>query len=118
MCWLCGDVSRRLFGSGGGHGASLGGLNKENAMNNVTELPRDFTMNAVEMDGRKWWLTEKVLNDKVLYRRLVLTQIGELLALYKLYPLPDLDEVGHILHRLRKAYDDVALFDRPLLADV
>ena len=35
-----------------------------------------------QMDRGKWWLTEKILNDPSLYRRLVRTQIEELLALY------------------------------------
>jgi len=52
-------------------------------MNNVTEMPDLVTMREfTQIDGGKWWLTEKILNDPSLYRRLVRTQIEELLALY------------------------------------
>ena len=48
-------------------------------MNNVTEMPDLVTMREfTQMDGGKWWLTEKILNDPSLYRRLVRTQIEEL----------------------------------------
>ena len=87
-------------------------------MTNVTELPRDYTMNEfVEVDDRKWAATEYVLNDPALYRRLVRTQIEELLALYARYPLPEFDEVGHVLNRLQRSYSNVEPFNHPLLAD-
>ena len=86
-------------------------------MDNLMKLSRDYTMrDFVEMDGGAYWLTEKVLNDPSLYRRLVRTQIEELKALYRHYPLSEFDEVGHILNRLQQAYSNVEPFDHPLLA--
>ena len=73
---------------------------------------REFT----QMDGGKWWLTEKILNDPSLYRRLVRTQIEELLALYQHYLLPELDSVGQILSQLQQAFSDVEAFNHPMLA--
>jgi hypothetical protein len=65
------------------------------AHKNVTEMPDLVTMREfTQMDGGKWWLTEKILNDPSLYRLLVRTQIEELLALYQHYLLPELDSVG------------------------
>ena len=66
---------------------------------------REFT----EMDDGKWWSTEYILNDPLLYRRLVRTQIEELLTLYRHYPLPEFDSVGQILSQLQQAFSDVAL---------
>jgi hypothetical protein len=46
----------------------------------------------------------------------VRTQIEELLALYRHYPLPELESVWQILTQLQQAYDDVEPFNHPLLA--
>jgi hypothetical protein len=43
---------------------------------------RGFT----ELDDGYWWTTEAVLNDPMLHRRLVRTQIEEMLALYRVLP--------------------------------
>ena len=73
---------------------------------------RDF----VELDDGYWWNTENVLNDEGLYRRLVRTQIEELLALYAHYPLPEFDEVGRLLSGLQKTFGDVEPFNHEMLA--
>jgi hypothetical protein len=73
---------------------------------------RDFT----EVDDDRWTLTEFVLNDPLERRRLVCTQIKELLALYRHYPLPEFESVRQVLTQLQQAYSDVAPFNHPLLA--
>jgi hypothetical protein len=89
----------------GSSGASLGAIQQENTMTDVTTMPRDITMNEfVELDG---W--QMVGNRKRAERRM--------LALYAMYPLPEFDE-NRPMHRLRKAYDDVTPFHRPLRAEV
>ena len=65
------------------------------------------------MDDGKWWSTESILNDPLLYRRLVRTQIEELLTLYRHYPLPEFDSVEQILSQLQQAFSDVAPFNHP-----
>ncbi len=63
-------------------------------MGDVVDLPA-VTMRAfAQMDDEKWALTECVLNDPLRHRRLVRTQIEELLALYRQYPLPEFESVA------------------------
>ena len=51
-------------------------------MSNVVNMPGFVTMREfTEIDDGKWWSTESILNDPLLYRRLVRTQIEELLTL-------------------------------------
>ena len=57
-----------------------------------------------------------MLNDPLLYCRLVRTQIEELLALYQHYLLPERDSVGQILSQLQQAFSDVEPFNHPMLA--
>jgi hypothetical protein len=71
---------------------------------------------CTKVDDGKWALTEWVLNDPSLYRRLVRTQVEELLALYRHYPLPEFESVRQILTQIQHAYSDDAPFDHPLLA--
>ena len=85
-------------------------------MGDVVDLPA-VTMRAfAQVDDEKWALTEWVLNDPLRRRRLVRTQIEELLALYRHYPLREFESVGQILTQLQQAYSDVEPFDHPLLA--
>ena len=44
------------------------------------------------------------------------TQVEELLALYRHYPLPEFESIRQILTQLQQAYSDVEPFDHPLLA--
>ena len=79
-------------------------------MSNVVNMPGFVTMREfTEIDDGKWWSTESILNDPLPYRRLVRTQIEELLTLYRHYPLPEFDSVGQILSQLQQAFSDVAL---------
>ena len=72
-------------------------------MSNVVNMPGFVTMREfTEMDDGKWWSTESILNDPLLYRRLVRTQIEELLTLYRHYPLPEFDSVEQILSQLQQ----------------
>jgi hypothetical protein len=57
-----------------------------------------------------------VLEKPLERRRLVRTQIEELLALYRHYPLPEFESVRQILTQLQQAYSDVEPFNHPLLA--
>ena len=50
-------------------------------------------------------------------RRLVRTQIEELFALYRLYPLPEFESVRQILTQLRSAYSDAEPYNHPLFAE-
>ena len=78
-------------------------------MGNVVDLPIDVTMGAyTKVDDGKWALTEFVLNDPSLHRRLVRTQVEELLALYRQYPLSEFESVRQILTQMQQAYGDVA----------
>jgi hypothetical protein len=87
-------------------------------MGDVVDLPVQVTMRAcTKVDGGKWSMTEELLNDPLAYRRLVRTQIEELLALHAHYPLPELESVRQILVQLQQAYSDVTPFDRPLMAE-
>jgi hypothetical protein len=47
-------------------------------------------------------------------RRLVRTQIEELMALYQDYPLPELESVRQSLVQLQQAYGDAEPFNRPI----
>ena len=47
-----------------------------------------------EVDDDQWALTETILDNPPERRRLVRTQIEELFALYRLYPLPELESLG------------------------
>ena len=86
-------------------------------MGNVVDLPIDVTMGAyTKVDDGKWALTEFVLNDPSLHRRLVRTQVEELLALYRQYPLSEFESVRQILTQMQQAYGDVAPYHHPLLA--
>ena len=72
-------------------------------MGDVVDLPA-VTMRAFAQVGdEKWALTEWVLNDPLKRRRLVRTQIEELLALYRQYPLPEFESVRQILTQLQQA---------------
>jgi hypothetical protein len=71
----------------------------------------------IEMDDGKWWLTEKVFDDPGLHRRLVRTQIEELVAVFLLYPLCELESVGQALHQLQQAYSKVAPFNHPTMVE-
>jgi hypothetical protein len=85
-------------------------------MSNVVDMPGVVTMRAFTQVGDdEWSLTETVLNDPLQYRRLVRTQIEELLALYRHYPLREFESVRQILTQLQQAYNDVEPFDHPLL---
>jgi hypothetical protein len=85
-------------------------------MGAVVDLPA-VTMRAfAQADDEKWALTEWVLNDPLRRRRLVRTQIEELLALYRQYPLPEFESVRQIPTQLQRAYSDVAPFDHSLSA--
>jgi hypothetical protein len=87
-------------------------------MNSVVDMPGLITMREfVELDDGKWWLTEKVIVDPLLRRRLVRTQIEELVALWKHYPLQELGSVAQILQQLQQAYDDVKPFNHTLMAE-
>ena len=87
-------------------------------MSNVVNMPGFVTMREfTEMDDGKRWSTESILNDPLLYRRLVRTQIEELLTLYRHYPLPEFDSVEQILSQLQQAFSDVAPFNHPMLAE-
>ena len=67
-------------------------------MGNVVDLSPTVTMREfTQVDGGKWTMTERVLNDPLECRRLVRTQIEELLALYRQYPLPEFESVRQIL---------------------
>jgi hypothetical protein len=86
-------------------------------MGDVVDLPGSVTMRGfTQVDGGKWTMTERLLNDPLEYRRLVRTQIEELLALYGQYPLPEFESVRQILVQMQQAYGDVAPFDHSLLA--
>ena len=86
-------------------------------MGDVVDLHGVVTMRAcTKVDDGKWALTEWVLNDPSLYRRLVRTQVEELLAFYRHYPLPEFESVRQILTQLQQAYSDVAPFDHSLPA--
>jgi hypothetical protein len=80
-------------------------------MGDVVDLPAVTTRAFAQMDDEKWALTEWVLNDPLRRRRLVRTQIEDLLALYRQYPLPEFESVRQILTQLQQAYSDVAPFD-------
>jgi hypothetical protein len=85
-------------------------------MSNVVDMPDGVTMRAFTQVGDdQWSLTEWVLNDPSQYRRLVRTQIEELLALSQHYPLPEFDSVRQILTQLQRAYSDVEPFYHPPL---
>jgi predicted RNA binding protein YcfA (HicA-like mRNA interferase family) len=80
-------------------------------------MPGCVTMREfVELADGYFWTTEAVLNDDVQHRRLVRTQIEELLALYRQYPLPEFAVVERILTGLQHAYSDVEPFNHELLA--
>jgi hypothetical protein len=84
-------------------------------MGDIVSMP--VTMRAItEVDGDEWALTEWVLNDPLQYRRLVRTQIEELLALYRHYPLREFEAIAQILTQMQQAYSNVEPFDHPLLA--
>jgi hypothetical protein len=86
-------------------------------MGDIVNMPGGVMMRfATEIDDGKWCCTEFILNDPLQYRRLVRTQIEELLALYRQYPLPEFESVRQILSQMQQAYGDVAPFDHPLLA--
>jgi len=86
-------------------------------MGDVVEMPGAVMIRTyTEVDDDKWTLTDFVLEDPLKRRRLVRTQIEELLALYRHYPLPELESVWQILTQLQQAYDDVEPFNHPLLA--
>jgi hypothetical protein len=86
-------------------------------MSNVVEMPGVVRMRAfVDMDDEKFLATELVLKNLLRRRRLVRTQIEELLALYRHYPLPEFESVRQILTQLQQAYSDVEPFNHPLLA--
>ena len=76
-------------------------------MSDVVEMPVVTMRGFTELDDGYWWATEAVLNDPVLHRRLVRTQIEEMLALYRYYPLPALGSVKQILEQLQQSYSDV-----------
>src|SRR5262245_56179941 len=87
------------------------------SMGDVEKMPGGVTMRAfVDLDDGRFSCTEFVLNDPLRYRRLVRTQIEELLALYRHYPLPEFESVRQILTQLQHAYADVEPFNHPLLA--
>jgi hypothetical protein len=86
-------------------------------MSDVVEMPGLVMMRAfTQADDGKWAQTEYFLKDPLLCRRLVRTQIEELLALYRHYPLPPFESVRQVLTQLQQAYGDVEPFNRPLLA--
>lgn len=85
-------------------------------MGNVVEMPGIAMREFTEMDDGQFWLTEKILNDPNLKRRLVRTQIEELLALWRQYPLPEFEAVRQILDQMQRGYGDVEPFNHPLLA--
>jgi hypothetical protein len=66
------------------------------------------------VDGGLWAMTERLLNDPVQRRRLVRTQIEELMALYQDYPLPELESVRQSLVQLQQAYGDAEPFNHPI----
>ena len=61
-----------------------------------------------EVDDDQWALTETILDNPPERRRLVRTQIEELFALYRLYPLPEFES----------AYSDAEPYNHPLFAEV
>jgi hypothetical protein len=81
---------------------------------NVVPLPGIIVTNTyVEVGDDRWSLTEHVLADPLERRRLVRTQVEELLALDRRYPLPEFAAVRQILTQMREAYGDVEPFNRP-----
>jgi hypothetical protein len=82
---------------------------------NVVNMPmgREF----IEMDDGKWWLTEKVLDDPGLRRRLVATQAQELAAVLWMYPMEELSAVAQLVCRLQQAYSDAKPFNHPTLRE-
>jgi hypothetical protein len=86
-------------------------------MGDVVDMPGGVTMRfATEVDEGRWYRTETILNDPSLYCRLVRTQIEELLALYRHYPLPEFESIRQILAQMQQAYSDVEPFDHPTFA--
>jgi hypothetical protein len=45
------------------------------------------------------------------------TQVEELLAMYRRYPLPEFEAVRQVLTQMQRAYSDVTPFNRPLIAE-
>jgi hypothetical protein len=85
-------------------------------MSNVVDMPGVVRMRAfTDVDDDRFMATEWVLNDPSQYRRLVRTQIEELLALSQYYPLREFDSVRQILTQLQRAYSDVEPFYHPPL---
>jgi hypothetical protein len=81
-------------------------------MSNVVDM--GVTMRTFTQVGEdSYSLTETVLNDSLQYRRLVRTQVEELLALYRHYPLREFESVGQILTQMQRAYADVEPFYHP-----
>jgi hypothetical protein len=86
-------------------------------MSDVVDLSRQAPMRAyTQVDGGKWTLTERLLNDPLAYRRLIRTQIEELMALHAHYPLPELESVRRLLVQLQQAYGGAEPFNRPFMA--
>ena len=57
-------------------------------------------------------------NDERCYGRLVRTQVEELLAMYRRYPLPELEAVRRVLTQMERAYRDVEPFNCPMVAAI
>jgi hypothetical protein len=76
------------------------------------------TREFAQGDGDLFGLTEHFLQDPVLRRRLVRTQIEELWTLYWHYPMEELSAVRRVLELLRKEHRHVEPFDHPMLAEL
>jgi len=84
---------------------------------NVVDMPGVVTMAEwVKVDDGMWMPTDSALNNPQEYRRLVRTQIEELLAMYRRYPLPEFAAICQILTQMQQGYGDVEPFNRPMLA--
>jgi hypothetical protein len=85
---------------------------------NITPLPGLVAINEfTEVDDERWILTGCLLDNPASYRRLVRTQVEELYALYRHYPLPELDGIKQILEHLQQAYNNAEPFNRTLRAN-
>jgi hypothetical protein len=86
---------------------------------NIAQLPGIILIAPyTQVDDGQYTLTDRVLKDPQQYRRLVRTQIEELLTMYRSYPLPEFEAVRQILTQMQRAYSDVEPFNHPMRAEM